>query len=140
MTATTPRSNITRLITEPSLSDLVGELAAAENALASAREAAKAKRDSIADLRQDITARMLREGIDSFTDHRTGTRLSIPLRRAIEVIDEDRVFAALKQRGRLAGCTRLDVRAVRKEARSAPLEGTTEVATRRLQVRHTKGA
>lgn len=144
MTATAPRSKVTRLITEPSLSDLVAAVDLAQEELRAERETARtnvqAKSDRLEERIHALSERMDRDGVEAFTDRRTGKRVFMETRRTIEVIDQDRVFAALSDRGRLAECTRLDSRAVKKEAKAAPLAGTTEHATRRLRVRKVKGA
>lgn len=143
MTATTPR-NITRIITEPSITEIVAAFVDAQEELAdtraSARAAIAAKASALEIRKLALTERMSRDGLDAFTDRRTGKHFFIENRTTYEITDQDRVFSALNQRGRLGACTRLDVRAVRKEAKQAPLEGTTEVATRRLRVRKAKGA
>jgi hypothetical protein len=143
MTATQPRT-ITRLITEPSITELVAAYVDAQedlaNTRASARASIEAKAGALEIRKQNLTDRMTRDGIDAFTDRRTGKHFVIENRVTYEITDQDRVFSALNQRGRLGECTRLDVRAVKKEAKSAPLEGTTEIATRRLRVRKAKGA
>ncbi len=143
MTATAPRSKVTRLITEPTLSDLVASVDLAQEELNAAKESARAsvrvKEDRLEEKLHALSERMDRDGLDAFTDRRTGKRVFMELRRTFEITDQDRVFAALSDRGRLAECTRLDSRAVKKEAKEAPLAGTTEVPTRRLRVRKAKG-
>lgn len=140
MTATAPRTKVTRLITEPTLGELVVRLQGAETELKTALDYAALKRARLNEIRQMVRHRMESEGIDAFSDQVTGTHIVIATQRRHEIVDMDRVFAALHMRGRTAECTRLDVRAVKREARSAPLDGTTEVTTRRLRVRRVKGA
>jgi hypothetical protein len=131
---------MTLTIVRQSLADIATELEDAKRDAADAAAHARMKRDQLAQVKHKMRTRMAADGVSSFTDSRTGTRYWIATVRDHEITDPDLVLVALSQRGRLKDCTRLDARAVKKEARSEALEGTTPTVTRALRSRRKKGS
>jgi hypothetical protein len=131
---------MTLTITRSTLIELATELECAKQEAAEAAEIARLRREHLANVKHRIRQQMAGEGIESFTDAQTGIRYWIATIRDIEITDPDRVFAAVARRGRSAHCTRLDVRAVKKEAKVDLLEGTIPTVTRALRSRRKKGS
>jgi hypothetical protein len=127
-------------ILRQSLADIAAELEHAKREAAEAQAYARLKREKLDQVRDKMRARMAGDGIEAFTDAQTGIRYWISTIHDIEIVDQDRVFVALYERGRSAHCTRLDARAVKKEAKVDLLEGTIPTVTRALRSRRKKGA